>query len=158
MSTAARPRRARAPRILSEKSIGISDKRPPVLPVPTEHQEQAEVVTWAELNRTRWPELALLFAVPNAGGFQGGFKSNVVRVMRLRAQGVKAGVPDLCLPVPRQGKHGLYIEMKRLRGGTVSAEQRAWHIALRDVGHRVEVCRGASAAIEVLTDYLTRAA
>jgi hypothetical protein len=128
------------------------------LAVPTEHQEQAKVVAWAEANRARWPELALVYAIPNFAGHMGGAVARLRAGAKAKREGRKAGVPDLCLPVPRQGKHGLYIEMKRQRGGTVSAEQRAWHIALRDVGHRVEVCRGATAAIEVLTDYLTRAA
>ena len=50
--------------------------------------------------------------------------------------------------------NGLYIELKRLRGGTVSATQKQWIARLRDAGYAVEVCKGWEAAAAVITDYL----
>lgn len=50
--------------------------------------------------------------------------------------------------------NGLYIELKRLRGGTVSAAQKQWIARLRDTGYAVEVCKGWEAAAAVITDYL----
>ena len=74
---------------------------------------------------------------------------------RLKAEGVVAGVPDVFLASPRQGFHGLYIEMKRQRGGTVQATQKELITALRQAGYRVEVCKGWWEAREVIENYLT---
>ena len=116
----------------------------------TEHEEQVTVVQWAAAHERTEPRLKLLHAIPNAGaGAQKG------QAGKMRAEGVKAGVPDLCLPVedPRRGT-GLYIEMKRRTGGRTSPAQQWWHDALREQGYRVEVCAGADEAIEVLRDHL----
>lgn len=67
---------------------------------------------------------------------------------------MKAGVPDLFLPVSRDGYHGLFIELKRQAGGRVSDEQKEWIQELRDQGYRVEVCKGWEAAAGVLKNYL----
>lgn len=95
-----------------------------------------------------WPELALLYAVPNGG------KRSRKTAADLKAEGVKPGVPDYCLPVPRGGHHGLYLELKRLRGGRVEPEQREWLAALVANGYRAEVARGWEQAWAVLRDYL----
>jgi hypothetical protein len=52
------------------------------------------------------------------------------------------------------GYHGLYIEMKRAKGGQLSPPQKEWIDRLRAEGYRVEVCAGADAAMEVITGYL----
>ena len=133
---------------------------------PSEHSEQVATIDWAELMSNRHPELKLIFAIPNGGN------RNIVTAVRLKAEGVKAGVPDLCLPVrtPKIHKikdpcpglcaiqsgfwHGLWIEMKKRKGSTTSKEQKWWHEKLRDQGYQVEVCKGASEAIEAISDYL----
>lgn len=121
--------------------------------VPSEHMEQVAVMRWADLMTGRYPELALLYAIPN------GARTSIGTARKLKAEGLKSGVPDLCLPVWRAIDHtsvwhGLYVELKRQRGGTVSPEQRAWHEALRGQGYRVEICKGAVAAIATITAYL----
>jgi hypothetical protein len=68
--------------------------------------------------------------------------------------GVKSGVPDLFLPVPRGKYHGLWIEMKRTEDGKVSENQKWWIGALNKLGYRAEVCYGAEQAIKLLTEYL----
>jgi hypothetical protein len=142
MTTPTLPRRIR----------GVRSER---LPVPHEHAEQAEVVAWAKAQLTRWPALWGLFAIPNFAGHAGGKIARLRAGSKAKREGRKAGVPDLCLPVARHGFNSLYIEVKRLQGGAVSAEQRQWHDFLRAAGHRVAVCKGAAAAIQVLEDYLT---
>jgi hypothetical protein len=69
------------------------------------------------------------------------------------ATGLKKGMVDLCYPMPRAPYHGLYIEMKREKGGKVDEWQEWWIAALRSQGYRVEVCKGFDAAVVVLTDY-----
>ncbi len=119
-----------------------------ILPLPTEHAEQRALMTWATLNAARYPALGLLFAIPN-----GGHRS-VATAGRLKAEGVKSGVPDLCLPVARQGFHALYIEMKREKGGVLSEEQKLWKTALEAERNAWFLCAGADKAQEVLEWYL----
>lgn len=59
------------------------------------------------------PELKWLHHIPNGGSRGGDERSAQIQGARLKAQGVKSGVLDLFLPVPRNGCHGLYIEMKK---------------------------------------------
>lgn len=112
-----------------------------------EHREQVALIRWADFARARWPELALLHAIPN-----GGQRHKAVAA-RMKAEGVRAGVPDLCLPVPRGRWHGLYIEMKTRRG-RASPDQRWWLRALGKAGYRAEVCRGWDAARQVIEEYM----
>ncbi len=114
----------------------------------TEHEEQVALIRLVELHKGRWPELGMLFAVPNGGN------RNIITAKKLKAEGVKAGVPDLCLPIPRGGYHGLFIEMKRQKKSQVSPEQIAWLSALRGQGYRAEMCLGATEAWEVIQEYM----
>ena len=109
---------------------------------PTEAQEQAVVVEWAKMRRLP------LFHIPNGGS------RDVREARNLKLQGVRAGVPDLFLPMASQGYHGLFIEMKRERGGTVTQAQREWLDLLERNGYRAAVCRGAQAAISEIRGYL----
>ena len=114
--------------------------------VPSEHEEQVQFVSMVAL---LYPEVAsMLFAVPN-----GANKSPAAR-LRFRAEGLRAGVPDMFFAVARGGFHGLFIEMKRRKGGVVSAEQKAYIDALRARGYRAEVCRGCDEAMDVLSSYM----
>jgi hypothetical protein len=118
--------------------------------IPTEHQEQAALFEWAAFQECVWPELRLLHAIPNGG------KRDKVTAARLKAEGVKPGVPDVCLPVPRGDKHGLYIEMKRRKGGTVSADQLKWIENLMRQGYECHVCRGCEEARMTILAYLRK--
>lgn len=115
------------------------------LPVPTEAEEQIALFEWATLQSGRFPELALLYHVPNGGS------RNKIEAARLRAQGVKSGVPDLCLPVARGANHGLYIELKRQRGGRISEERID---GLLKQGYAAAICKGWQEAASVIIDYL----
>lgn len=118
------------------------------LPPPTEEQEQAHLFAWAKMSRSKYPELCLLYAVPN-----GGYRTKTTAA-RMKATGEKAGVPDICLPVARGGFHGLYIELKRVRGGRISTEQMEWIQALRIQGYQAIVCKGFDEARRCLCEYL----
>lgn len=113
-----------------------------------EHIEQSLLFQWAEIARIRRPELALLYAIPNGG-------HRVIAVAKkLKAEGVKSGVPDLCLPVPRGTYHSLYVEMKGGPTGRVKPAQAQWHSGLRAQGHAVRVCYSWEAARDVIMQYL----
>ena len=116
--------------------------------IPTEAQEQAALMQWLAYAEMYHPELRLLHHIPNGGG------RNPIEARHLKEQGVKPGIPDLFLPCARGGWHGLYIEMKRRKGGRVSIEQKKTIIALREQGYRVEVCEGWEKAREVIKEYM----
>ncbi len=118
--------------------------------IPTEHQEQCALFEWAAWQEGVWPELRLLHAIPNGG------KRDIRTAARLKAEGVKPGVPDIFLPVPRGGKHGLYIELKRRKGGVISKEQEAWMRALMEQGFVCCVCHGAQEAVDAIMAYMGR--
>ena len=117
-------------------------------PCDGEHAEQAALFRWAEFARARLPELALLHAIPNGG------HRHKATAARLKAEGVKRGVPDVCLPVARDGAHGLYIELKTERGKP-TPEQIGWIRALRRQGYVAEVCHGWESARSMIEHYLT---
>lgn len=114
-----------------------------------EGQEQARIIEWAEWMTPRFPELALLFHIPN-----GGARDKRTGAI-LKREGVKAGVPDLFLPVPRGDKHGLFIELKAGRGKP-SEKQLWWIDKLNDQGYMALVCWGADEAIDTIMAYLRR--
>lgn len=116
--------------------------------VPLESEEQKALFEWAALMEGKHPELHLLFAIPN-----GGLRHKAT-AGRLKAEGVKSGVPDICLPVARKGFHALYIELKRVKGGRASAEQSTWIEALNEQGYFAEVCHGWDSARRVIEWYL----
>lgn len=119
----------------------------------TEHQEQARLISMCD----KHPVARLIFAIPN------GTYTTVAMRAKAKAEGRKPGVPDLFLPVPRpigwdegciRFCPGLFIELKRTRGGTVAPEQKEWHEKLRAQGYRVEICKGCDEAWSVIMDYL----
>ena len=116
--------------------------------LPTESEEQVTLFSWARLKEGKYPELRLLYHIPNGGS------RNQIEAKHLKAQGVKSGVPDLCLPVARGLWHGLYIEMKRQKGGRVSDAQRRWLEDLERQGYRAEVACGWKEAAQIIEIYL----
>jgi len=118
--------------------------------VPSEGVEQATLFSWAKMQERKYPELALLFHIPN-GGSRGKTEA-----ARFKAEGVKAGVPDLFLPAARGNWHGLFIEMKRLKGGRASEAQKAWIAALEKQGYLARICCGWEEAADLIVDYLDK--
>lgn len=99
--------------------------------IPTEHEEQRELVRWF---RQTYREVRI-FAIPN-----GGARSKAT-AGRLKVEGVSPGVPDLFVPAWR-----LWVEMKRTKGGSLSAEQKDWIAYLESVEFCCIVGKGADDA------------
>lgn len=122
--------------------------------MPREHkseaQEQSELIAWANQCVTLGihPELSMLYAVPNGG------KRDRIEAAHLKAQGVKSGVPDLCLAVPRGRYHGLYIENK-VGDNKPTGNQITWLRALSRYGYAVKVCYSAADAKKAIEKYLS---
>lgn len=130
----------------------------------TEHAQQVALFMWAalEVHSGAMPELALLFAIPNGG------ERNKIVAARMKAEGVKTGVPDVMLPVARGGFHGLFVEIKRpdsetttkggakrRKGGTTD-EQDDWIAKLRAQGYGAASCVGFEQARETIRAYLSQ--
>lgn len=127
----------------------------------SEHKHQVELFKWAALNANKYPQLALMHAIPNGGPRGNDVRSNMIRGASLKAEGVRAGVPDIFLPVARHGCHGMYIEMKkpsakpkRSGKGGVSDEQRGFIEALTHEGYLAVVCYGWAEAVTQIHLYL----
>lgn len=118
-----------------------------------EDDEQAALFRWASVRANSGYPTRLMFAVPN-----GGYR-RPREAARMKLQGTKAGVPDIILPVPRGGFHGLFIELKRpiVKGEpkpVVSSEQKHWLKELDAQGYMATVCYGWLEAKEVIESYL----
>lgn len=113
----------------------------------TEAQEQRCLFEWANLVKQEFEELELMYHIPNGG------KRDKKTAVNLKREGVKAGVPDICLPVARGQYHGLYIELKTSKG-KVSKNQKIWLENLDKQGYATIVCYGWLEAKEVLKEYL----
>lgn len=112
-----------------------------------EDWEQIWLMEWCEANAGRYPELKLIYHIPNEG------KRTPATATKMKRMGLKAGVPDIFLPVAKGGKNGLYLELKA-KGGRTSQNQREWIHALREQGYVAEVCFGWHTAAKLISGYL----
>lgn len=101
------------------------------------------------------PPLKWLHAIPNGGARGDSRQSAAIVGSRLKAEGVKAGVADIFLPVPKLDilAHGLYIELKTLEGKPSTKQTEFLHDMVT-VGYACEVCQGYLSAIETIKEYL----
>ena len=99
--------------------------------IPTEDHEQMMLVQWF---RRTYPDICI-FAIPSGG------HRHIAVAAKMKATGTVKGIPDLFVPAK-----GLWIEMKRVKGGTLSPEQKAMIQYLEEVGYRAIVCKGAEDA------------
>lgn len=117
-------------------------------PRQRESSLQASCVDWFRCQYRR--RAGLLFAVPNGGS------RNALEAVRLRREGVTAGVSDLLLLIPSGKYHGLCIEMKYGRNGQ-SEHQAEWQRLVEEQGYKYVVCRSLEEFQTRVTDYLALA-
>lgn len=113
----------------------------------SEEIEQISLFRWAEFAENKYPELKLMYHVPNEG------KRSALTGSRLKQAGLKPGVPDIVLPVARGGYIGLYIELKYGRNKTTD-NQKEWLRDLRDQHHLTAVCYGWEQAKDLIESYM----
>ena len=87
-----------------------------------------------------------VYHIPNGGS------RNRIEAANLKRQGVRAGVPDLCFPVPKGKYHGMYIEMKAGKNKTTQ-NQDEWLELLKNNGYMTAVCYGFDEAKAVIDRY-----
>lgn len=117
---------------------------------PLESQEQKAIIKWANYSVSTYPELIWLHSIPNGG------KRSPREAAALKAEGVKAGVSDLFLPVKRSVFSGLYIELKQRNNGRPSKEQLEFLDFVRSQGFMGEVCHGFIEAKQLIINYLSQ--
>lgn len=109
----------------------------------SENWHQRQLIQWVK----QYPWGQFLFHIPNeTTGGQGW-------IVRNSQMGCRKGVPDLMLPIPMRGYHGLFIEMKR-PGGRLDAAQSKWLAALQQMGYLAACCGGWEEAKDVLLGYM----
>jgi len=92
-----------------------------------------------------------LFHIPNGGN------RNPREAARLKRMGVRPGVSDYCLPIPRGIYHGLFVELKpKVRGyyPYISKSQRDWRDLMSDAGNAAFIVSGWERAIDIMLTYL----
>ena len=116
----------------------------------SEHIEQVHLFSWIKRNAVKHPEMGLIFAVPN-----GGLRDKVTAA-KMVAEGVNAGIPDIMIPIARDGYHGAFIELKSRRpGARLSKAQKDKMSRLTEQGYKCVVCSGSDEAITFIKQYLT---
>ena len=121
-------------------------------------KESTEQIILVNRIRQLYPDV-LIFAIPNGG------QRSITEAVRLKAEGVLAGVPDLFLARADASSHGLFIEMKRAKGGIdgkrgggkISAKQQSVMEVLKHEGYAVLVAYGCDEAWPYVEQYLKNA-
>ena len=118
----------------------------------SEHGSQAALFAWAADNVGKYPQLKYMFAIPNGG------LRDVRTAANLKAEGVKAGVPDIFLPCPapsyfKVSYAGLFIEMKVGKNKTTS-EQVDYIYHLKSADYYCVVCYSWTDAANSIIAYL----
>lgn len=113
----------------------------------TEHAHQTALFMWLATMAPQYPEVKWIFAVPNGGD------RNPITAARLKAEGVKSGVSDICLPFARQGYHGFFLEMKK-PGGKESPTQKEFGAFLKSENYLYTMCDSWDKARDAIQWYL----
>ena len=115
---------------------------------PLEEWEQEQLFIWAQCNQNKYPDLKLL------NGSLCGVRLRPGQRLKAKRQGMPKGFPDINLPVVCYPWTGLYIELKRVKGGVVSKEQKWWLKKLSEQGYYAVVAKGHKEAIKLIKNYL----
>lgn len=128
------------------KPLQVKARRLP--PVDYEGREQVALVRWMQFQHNA--AFALTWHTPNGG------RRDKVTAAKLKAQGVKAGIPDLQLAMARGGHFGLFIEFKATppHDSAVSKSQKDVLHLLTGEGYLAVVCRGMAEAMAQINAYL----
>jgi len=126
-----------------------------------EHHDQVVVMNWCLLNKKKYPCLGFIYAIPNMSMAHVNFR------VKMKAEGLKKGMLDWCLPWPKQDfiageivGHGnfyvvcgLYVEMK-VKPNRLSPEQKDCIDYFLEAGYEAKVAWSADEAIGYLKEYV----
>lgn len=114
----------------------------------TEYEEQKIIFQWVKTMTTVDSRYYAIFAIPNAA------KRSWKTAQVMKSQGMKSGFPDIACLWPSPPYYGLFVELKKIKGGVVSPEQTWWIELLNSHGYKALVCKGAQEAITVINKYM----
>lgn len=118
-------------------------------PVPSEYAEQCHIFRLARTYAMVYPELRFL------AGSLSGVKLTIGQAVKAKNAGcLVKGIPDISLPVRRGKYSGIFIELKRRKGGRVEPEQKVWGEFLLSQGYQYHICKGAEEAWKAIEEYL----
>ncbi|HEI9812444.1 TPA: VRR-NUC domain-containing protein [Serratia marcescens] len=113
-----------------------------------ELEEQAALIEWADKTVIDGIRIGdYLIHIPNEG------RRGPKAARDAKRLGVRAGVPDLFLVLPRGGYAGLWVEMKSIRGIS-SSVQIKWMDKLVCEGYAVALCNGFLVAKTYIEKYI----
>lgn len=128
-------------------------RRPDPRRAPSEDTEQSHLMHWARLTHcvdnqgVQVPISEFLIFIPNGGNLSKAQRG------RFKAMGLKSGVSDLLLCLPKHGYAGLWIELKSMRG-TATQGQRNWQDLMRRQGFAASIAYGWREAADLIVGYL----
>jgi len=111
----------------------------------SERQEARALIQWAKLHPVCRD---YLLHVPNGGS------RNKIEAYNLKLEGTRAGVSDYFLAYPHKDKPGMWLELKRLKGGVLTAAQIEWLERMRSAGYVACVAYGWESAKTAIEAYL----
>lgn len=98
-------------------------------------------------------------AIPNGWGVSSAStKDRMIQGARLKAEGARAGMPDMIFWACRciggdLAPTMLWVEVKLGTSGVISDKQRAVHDSLRENGHSLVVARDLAQAIKAIIEF-----
>lgn len=119
----------------------------PVIKVTEVQHQQALYHWWQVYARSRKLPVKAFIHSPNEG--RRSYKAAAV----LQSEGMQKGVPDVFIAVPAGGKHGLWVELKTLKGKP-TPEQEEYISLLQAQGYAAAICRGWESARDTIIAYL----
>lgn len=84
----------------------------------------------------------------------GGLRTSMAQAIKNKLAGYSKGYPDIHFPLQKNGYAGLFIEIKKTKGGTKSAEQKEWVGYLNAQGYMAVFAHGLDECISILEGYL----
>lgn len=112
----------------------------------SESLEQQKVFAWAKVVSYLYHDIDLMYHIPNEG------KRTYYTGGKMKKEGLKKGVSDICLPVPSGKYSGLYIEMKYGRNKPTK-EQENFLKRINKLGYASCVCYTGKEAIDKIKLY-----
>ena len=117
------------------------------MPKSIESDNQIALFKWLKLNESKHPAIKWIFHPPN------GQKRDIRVAKRLKDEGVKAGIHDICIPYASQGKNGMFIEMKAPKG-RLTDRQKEFKQYLEKNNYKSVVCYSWIEARDEIIEYL----
>ena len=112
--------------------------------IPLEKDEQKRLCKWLKENKIgHW-----------ANGFGVKLDFFVKYMASLHRQGHYKGIADMTILLPKG--RAMFLELKRVKGGVVSEEQKKWIKYLQSLDYPARVCYGADEAIEWIKEELEK--